>query len=339
MLTLASDCAAFALTNEYGTSFSLPCSWHGSRDEEDGWRLFAFCTNLSQTGHVGNFVFTFTPDSSPVATLTRTVGVDVVKIRVEAEADWPSNKVRHVFGPKELFEILQTPQSPALSYSVDEGGSAFASDSGCMAPDVPGPFEIMFSANGCVGSLSFTCIAPTELHGSSPRPLTSDEWESLDIAPLQACEMGVAAHIETRVLPDYVSFAHIRLFEGVVLPSDRQGWYQDVGKFPDSMIAHDFQSGASRDPGVEYSAVDEFFNRTLGGDFIAAFVGPTNGCMNGSYTLRIPLKWYVANSLVTNSLPDNVQTIQAFANGTMRINKNGVTWERSLDGNEHLVEE
>ena len=30
----------------------------------------------------------------------------VVKFRVEADANWPSNKIRHVFGPLETFKAI-----------------------------------------------------------------------------------------------------------------------------------------------------------------------------------------------------------------------------------------
>ena len=338
-LTLSSDCAAFALTNAYGTIFTLPHSWHGSVDEEDEWRLFASCTNLSQTGHVGNFVFTFTPDSQTAETITRTVGVDVVKIRVEAETDWPSNKVRHVFGPKELFTIVQTPQIPKLSYSAEEGSTAYVNNGSCLAPNDPGPFNIRFAASGCAGRLSFECIAPTGLQGGSPRALTTDEWGAVERSPLQIGDVGVVVHIDTWLTPLHVSFANVRLYEGECNPTNRTGCFLDADRFTDDMLAHSVAAGASVDPSSDYVSIQSEGNRTQNGDTAGLLLYEESNLSNGSFQLNIPLWWYVHNGTSTNALPDNVQTIWIYTNGTMRVNKNGVTWERSQDGSEHQVEE
>lgn len=168
----------------------------------------------------------------------------VVKIKVEALADWPSNKVRHVFGPKESFRIVQTPQSPALSYTVAEESSAYASNNGCMAPDRPGLFNITISANSLCNNLTFNCIAPTGLCGGNPRTLTVDEWHALRRIPLQGGEMGVLMHIDTWLEPLYVSFAKVRLYEGECPASNLTGWFLDQDQFPASLLAHDAAAGA-----------------------------------------------------------------------------------------------
>ena len=335
-LSLESNSAALALTNEYGTTFSLPYSWHGSVDEEDNWRLFASCADTAQTGHVGDFVFTFTPDAPTAATLTRTVGVDVVKIRVEAEADWPSNKVRHVFGPKERFAITSTPQ---VALSVGSGSFASVTNNTVIAPDRAGSFVVVAIVGEASATLPFECIAPTALCGGNPRAWESNEWHQFGIHPLSADEAGVAVHIDTWLEPSYVSYTNIRLFEGVAQPSDRQGWYLDVNTFPDEDLQHNVNAGASVNPETEYIAIGTSGNLTQQGDYVASICITTNEYFYGSYKLEIPLKWYAEAGLVTNSLPDNVQTVWIYSNGTMRIRKNGVVWERSLSGFECQVED
>ena len=104
-------------------------------------------------------------------------------------------------------------------------------------------------------------------------------------------------------------------------------------------LAHGVVAGASHDPAVSYCTIMEDGNRFSEGDCIASFMYTTNRYMNGSYQLEIPVKWYAVNGMVTNCLPDNVQTVWVYSNGTMRINKNGITWERQLNGLEHQVEE
>ena len=335
-LSLESNSAALALTNEYGATFSLPYSWHGSMDEEDDWQLFASCADTTQTGHVGDFVFTFTPDAPTAATLTRTVGVDVVKIRVEAEADWPSNKVRHVFGPKERFAITSTPQ---VALSVGSGSLASVTNNTVIAPDRAGSFAVVAIVGEASATLPFECIAPTALCGGNPRAWESNEWHQFGIHPLSADEAGVAVHIDTWLEPSYVSYTNIRLFEGVAQPSDRRGWYLDVNTFPDEDLQHNVNAGASVNPETEYIAIGTSGNLTQLGDYVASICITTNEYFYGSYKLEIPLKWYAEAGLVTNSLPDNVQTVWIYSNGTMRIRKNGVVWERSLSGFECQVED
>ena len=65
----------------------------------------------------------------------------------------------------------------------------------------------------------------------------------------------------------------------------------------------------------------------------------TNTYYNGSYQLSIPVFWFAEDGLVTNQLPDNVQTAYVYSNGTMRVSKFGFTRERLIDGTEHQVED
>ena len=338
-LRLSSDCAGVTVTNADGTAVSLPHSWSAEADDEGEMSLSAFFPDpAAQAGGVGSFAFTFEPQGGGAA-LSNSVQVQVVKVRVEALADWPSNKVRHVFGPKEGFNIVQTPQTPVLSYSVDEGSPAYAGIDGCMAPNEPGQFDIRFSSGGCAGSLTFECIAPTCLRGGNPRALATEEWELLDKSSLQNGELGVIMHIDTWLEPQYVSFANVRLYEGECNPTNRTGCFLDQNLFPDSLLAHDVAAGASADPSSDYAAIQGEGNRTQSGDNAGSLLYDTSNLSSGSYQLYIPLRWYVHNGSATNALPDNVQTVWAFTNGTMRVSKNGVTWERSSDGTEHQVEE
>ena len=335
-LTLESNSAALALTNEYGTALSLPYSWHGSMGEEDDWRLFASCTDTTQTGHVGDFTFTFTPDASTAATLVRTVGVDVVKIRVEAEADWPSNKVRHVFGPKERFAITSAPQ---VSLSVESGSFARVTGNTVIAPDRACSFAVVATVGEASATLPFECIAPTALCGGNPRTWTLEEWEDRQIAPFEPGEAGVFFHIDTWLEPLYVSYSHVRVYEEVAPPINREGWYEDTQLFPDSVIGHTVEAGASTNGALYFASIADSDNKTQYGDYVGAYIMTTNEFNYGSYQYLIPTKWYAQDGLITNSLPSVLQTAWIETNGTMRASKFGITWERSIDGYEHQVED
>ena len=72
---------------------------------------------------------------------------------------------------------------------------------------------------------------------------------------------------------------------------------------------------------------------------LSAFIGTRSAYSNGAYQVAIPLRWFAIGGAVTNSLPINLQSIWVYSNGTMRVQKNGITWERSLDGTSHQVVE
>ena len=58
----------------------------------------------------------------------------------------------------------------------------------------------------------------------------------------------------------------------------------------------------------------------------------------GSFSLEIPAYWYCSDSTAATALPvPNTQTTWLYSNGTMRISKCGVTWERDLDGTERQI--
>lgn len=146
-------------------------------------------------------------------------------------------------------------------------------------------------------------------------------------------------HMDTWLEPMYVSFANIRIYEGTCLASNRTGCFADQAMFPEALLAHDVPAGASGDPSVEYATIRDVGNLTQDGDKVGFLLYATNNLSPGSFQLNIPLRWYVRNGHATNALPVNVQTTWSFSDGTMRVNKNGVTWERRVNGQELQVED
>ena len=308
---------------------SLPREWVCGADDEADHEFLAVVTNFSATGNVGAFTLTFTPDDPTASTLTRTADLQVVKIRVEAEVLWPSNRVRHVFGPKEKFTISSNPQ---VELSVEAGSYAGVDGATVTAPDRGGAFHVLASIGQFSCSLDFDCIIPTKLNGRNPRDWNAYEWTLNQVPPFIFGEAGVAMHIDTWLEPLYVSFSHLRLFEGYAPTSNRTGWYQDYSRFPESYLEHGTNAGAGDGTNVGSVAVTANENLTDGGDCVASWIGACPAYTNGSYQLVIPLKWFAVGGGITNSLPSNLQTAWVYSNGTMRIQKNGVTWERALTG-------
>ena len=146
-------------------------------------------------------------------------------------------------------------------------------------------------------------------------------------------------HIDIWFEPLYVSFQHLRLYEGYAPPINRTGWFQNIDEFPDTILAHGQEAGAGSGATNDNVGVAASENRVGEGDFVAMYIGGNPPYYNGSYQVSIPVHWFAKDGLVTNQLPNSVQTIQIFSNGTMRASKNGVTWEQPLGGQGYPVTE
>lgn len=340
VLRLDSSCAtAIKLSEDVGGGtmmpVSLPQTWCCGADDEGEKDYVVSVADMSATGNLGTITFTFTPDQGAFS-ITRSVPLSAVKLRVEALADWPSNKVRHVFGPKERFLIEM---SSPMQIDVENGSRASLNGSVVTAPDRPGEFLVTVSRDGLSHRMSFDVIAPQSLVGGNPREWNSFEWTVMQIPPFTEGEAGVAMHIDTWVQPSYVSFRHIRMFEGFAPTRNRTGWYEDYTMFPESYLEHNARAGAGEASLAGSLGVSDTNNITESGDCVAAWIGSCPLYQNGSYELAIPLFWYADGGSYTNNLPVNLQTVMVFSNGTMRVSKNGVTWERALDGSSHQVTE
>ena len=340
-LKLEADCAeGFAVYEDFGDGIELPASlplvWDASCDEVGAMDVRVYCADTSNTGTIGTFTFSFTPENEG-GPLTDTASLQVVKIKVEAEANWPSNKVRHVFGPKEQFKISSTPQ---VSLEVDPTSYAeITNATTVIAPDRAGQFSVVVSLGTTTTNLLFNCIAPTELNGENPRCVYDFEWRVLRHPILTTNDACAAMHIDTWLKPLYVSFQHIRVYEGYAPPINRTGWYQDIETFPDIKLEHSEEAGAGSGETNMSAGITESGNRTENGDFVASYITGGHPYYDGSYQLSIPVRWFAEGGSVTNQLPNSVQTIQIFSNGTMRVNKNGMTWEQPLGGQGYPVTE
>ena len=325
------DANGLEIRDETGNVVSLPLEWDGYYNE-DAERVYSVTASDINAIGTKTFTLTYKPyfEEEPIV---RQINIDVVKIRVEAEADWPSNKVRHVFGPGERFSIVSTGMIflNANMNGVNVDGNRI------VTPEAPGSFFVDVSHNDFRSTLTFSCVGPTKLIGKNPRPLESHEWLSLGIYPFSVNEAGVIMYIETVVEPSFVSFKHIRLYEGFALPTAREGWYLDKTKFPDSFLQHDGDAGQGSGTYSGSEGVLDIGNKTENGDFVGGWIGTSSGYTNGSYQLAIPLKWFVEGGSITNNMLPNVQKVSVFSNGSMRVEKNGIVWERSLDGREGQV--
>ena len=120
---------------------------------------------------------------------------------------------------------------------------------------------------------------------------------------------------------------------------NREGWFSDRVAFPDEVLEHGHDSGAGSGANNENAGVTAAGNRTENGDFVGTYIRRLPPYYDGSCQLAIPVFWFTMGGSVTNRLPDSVQTMQIYSNGTMRASKNGVTWEQPLGGQGYPITE
>ncbi|MBR4257415.1 MAG: hypothetical protein IKQ17_00120, partial [Kiritimatiellae bacterium] len=86
-------------------SVELPCEWYGCSGDVDSMDFYVTNNDPSRAGEPVEFCLEFEGDEG-YYDCDWSGTLDVVKYRVEADANWPSNKVRHFFGPLETFKAI-----------------------------------------------------------------------------------------------------------------------------------------------------------------------------------------------------------------------------------------
>jgi hypothetical protein len=311
-LRLSTDVSGVLATNSHGTVFNLPRTWRGEADEEGDMRLFIRSPDTS--GRAGTVTFKFTPDGGG-AILTQTVPLQVVKIRVEAEALWPSNRVRHVFGVNEEFHVISDPGGVVLSTNASE---------------VVGDHNIGILIGGIAATVSITTIAPqSNVNFTWMRTMTGVDWMQKGWQVL--CDgdgvPGAGFMASRRLNPSHVSFMNIYVMEGLAPMSDRGGCFENEIDYPPADYAHGTNAGANWP--IMVSAIENIID---GEDCAAVQLGVPPDT-NGMYSLHIPMYWGLDAGSCTNQFATVHQHVFADTNGLVRVSKEGIFQERNcLDG-------
>jgi hypothetical protein len=325
-LRLESNCGGSVSVRASGSDepVSLPLEWHADMDDAGQSNLVVEASGVMTNGQ---FTFTLEFDDDRIDPIAVTTLLAVVELEVEAEATWPTNRHRHVFGPKERFTITTNP-SVGLSCSPLYGSEINGNT--VIAPDRHGSFAVGLTIGDVEYDLLLLCIAPVSLQGKNPRTFLPDEWMNNDRYQIPVGYPGVGMHIDTWLEPKYVSFKHLRVYEGYAPAINRQGWYRDFVAFPDDKLAHNYNAGATNATGA--AGVKTYDNLIGEGDLVAAWMNPSASYTNGSYQYSIPVYWFAEGGGYTNNLPDSVQTMWVTWDGTMGVSKNGCAMERSTNG-------
>ena len=130
-----------------GEPVELPCEWYGCSGDVDSMDFYVTNNDPSRAGEPVEFCLEFEGDED-YYDCDWSGTLDVVKYRVEADANWPSNKVRHFFGPLETFKA-KIENGPSFDFN---------------APLTPGEYNMSFDYNGS------TCTFPS----GARRPLGID---------------------------------------------------------------------------------------------------------------------------------------------------------------------
>ena len=222
------------------------------------------------------------------------------EILIEAEAFFPTNKRRHVFGPAERVAYSVNP--PGVSFTL-QGNVPSQGEHDHLQGRIVMPFcasqFTMDVANGNVSlSLPFAVIEPVaELHLDSVRLPTAEEWsDPMQVTPLAEGDIGSAFHADLSLRPNTVSFANLMVMEGEADACDIHGFF--TNSIFNGRLNHDIAAGAYREEDVH----DE--NVVGTGDNV--FLGLNSALLpylrDGDFKLQIPLHWYVEGGVATNTL-------------------------------------
>ena len=277
-----------------GSLLELPYSWYGCAGDVGSMDIYVTNNDPSRAGDAVEFMIEFDGDygdyDSDVSGL-----LEVVRYRVEADVAWPSNKVRHVFGPTETFKAIL------------ESGPKFP----FKAPLVPGESNMSFDYNGSTCTFPIRVIPPSGETGTL-QFYDSDSFSSF---------IGAGFTANVQVLPTYVSFKDLWIMEGEAGVSGRWGCFENLWKYPESQFAHTPARGALNPLpiGAENKINGDDHARTDLGDL------PSD---NGGFTLNISLKWGINGGPCIYDAGRVLQTTNVQTDGTVTVSKFGITVRR-----------
>ena len=279
-----------------GALVELPYSWYGCPGDVGSLDFYVTNNDPSRAGESVTFTLVFDGEDGDYDSDSSGL-LEVVRYRVVADALWPSNRVRHVFGPLETFKVYI------------EGGPTLPFD----APLTPGEVDMSFDYNGSTCTFPIRVVAPSGVAGTL-RFYDNDSFSSFIGA-------GFTAYVQ--VLPTYVSFAFgLRIMEGEAGMSGQWGCFKNYSsQYPPGQFAHNEANGALNPLRILSENKVEGFDhaRTELSDF------PIE---DGGYHMNIPLKWGAEGGPYTHEAGHVVQTVSAQTNGTVSVSKFGITARR-----------
>ena len=237
-------------------------------------------------------------DMSPSPSIAKATAA---RLQMEAVSTFPANRARHVFGPLEEARMKVYPG--VLTSAIEMIGNVPHEgkiESRMLTVGTKATtFNLDVKCDGAELTLTFSVIEPVgSVRGLRAEPFTNGDWEEIEENPLLSSESGVAGNVWVRVLPQYVSFQHIRMLEGTAPAVSIWGCCTNQVLFPPDDIAHGVTAGGTPSYAQQETAVLE--DNLLGPDRVA-FGPPGNlefPCDGGGYSFDIPWKWYADHIVV-----------------------------------------
>ena len=237
--------------------------------------------------------------------------ITAVKVKVEATASFPSNKVRHVFGPNEIFNIVTTPSVYGRNL--------------CEAPLEEGGSNIALNVVDVNYSVDISVVHPSPvIRGEKIRDMTAGDWRDINKDPLYSNVPGAGFVARWYLQPDYVSFEWINVCEGVAPMSGEWGCFTDAVNYPPEQYEHSTTAGAERVSEIASGNVVTSLDRVG----VQLGVPPTS---DGGFSLVIPWSWGGKNEECTRHFGALQQTVSVASNGVTTISKGGLSTTRGVN--------
>ena len=244
------------------------------------------------------------------ATDSKDEKITAVKVRVEATASFPSNKVRHVFGPYEEFNIVTTP----AGYGLND----------CRAPLDAGGFNVGLSVADVNYSIELAVVHPSStVRGEFVRNMTPDDWLGNDREPIRPGAVGAGFVARWYLQPAHVSFSSIVVREGFAPMSQKWGCFLDEVSYPPDIYEHSVSNGAVRCINVVEG------NRIGDYDCVGVQLG-VPPVSDGGFTLHIPLTWGLDGGPFNHAICTMSQVVSVSSNGVTVISKGGFSTTRGV---------
>ena len=243
-----------------------------------------------------------------------------VRVEVVAEADWPENKNRHVFGPAEIAIIKQSPSEPKVYFAqlLPNGGGVMANGNEWQYT-APTPSSAMiyringFCDGGGVFSMYMKTLTPT---GYSVFEIRTNCFSSAGQSG------GFLMVMKMRLNPLTVSFENLELIEIPRVATNAVGYYAQESKT--HLLDHG-RHGAGN--WVEVAISNLCF------DTVQMGINDPPWLSGGSFTWPIPNAWRVSEcEEMLNQFINTDQTFILEPNGDSRVRKFGFIGEKKISG-------
>ncbi len=260
-------------------------------------------------------------------TLVQTAKVTVVQVKISAEASFPSNKARHVFGPAERISYSLNPVIRNAEWNI--GGDVYKGPSCKVLMPASHAFLDVQAAVGSDVSFNtrLMVVEPEESFAVRFRAARDDDWENRGLIPPTPGTVAVGLWTELVLKPSNVSFENLIVYEGFCRATDLTGRFEGLEEdFP----VHDSHRGAGNEIPVREGNV-------CGNDLAAvAFESIAPPWAAGGFVYPVPTYWRTQDE--EKGLDLNLMKVESAEysfspDGTLAVRRFGCNASRRIDGN------